>query len=73
MHGLINYPDAKAFVGFSYKLTCRKIFRHQFAVLADEIIFICRQGVAEDTEIAAKVSDGKRSLSIIHVHCRLYR
>jgi hypothetical protein len=28
-------------------------------------------GSAQDTEIAAKVSDRKRSLSIIHVRCRL--
>jgi hypothetical protein len=27
-HGLINYADTEAFVGFSHKLTCRKIFRH---------------------------------------------
>jgi hypothetical protein len=26
---------------------------------------------AQDTEISAKVSDSKRSLSIIHVHCHL--
>jgi hypothetical protein len=32
-HGLINYADTKAFVGFSSKLTCRKIFRHKFAIL----------------------------------------
>jgi hypothetical protein len=27
-HGLMSYTDTKAFVGFSQKLTCRKIFRH---------------------------------------------
>ncbi len=27
-HRLINYTDSKAFVGFSQKLTWRKIFRH---------------------------------------------
>jgi hypothetical protein len=26
-HGLINYTDTKAFVGFSLKLICKKIFR----------------------------------------------
>ncbi len=27
-HGLINYTDTKAFVGFSSKLTCMKIFQY---------------------------------------------
>ncbi len=55
-HGLINYTDTKAFVGFSQKLTCRKIAQHYFAILAGDNVFICRRGWegAQHTEIAAK-------------------
>jgi hypothetical protein len=58
-----RYPwTTKAFVGFSHKLTSRKIVRHKLTILADESVFICRQGVwvggggevAQDAEIAAK-------------------
>jgi hypothetical protein len=52
-----------------------------FAILADESVFLCREGVgggggvAQDLrktqKLPQKVSEGKRSLSIIYVHCRL--
>jgi hypothetical protein len=39
-HGLINYIDTKALLGFSQKLTSRKILRHYFANLADKSVFM---------------------------------
>ncbi len=53
-HGLINYTDTKAFVGFSEKIDLQESFRYEFAILADESVFICGQGVAQETQIAAK-------------------
>jgi hypothetical protein len=59
-HKLINYTATNAFAGFSSKFICKKIFRHYYAILADEWVLICRQGdggearPGQDTKIAAE-------------------
>jgi hypothetical protein len=75
-----RYPrTTKAFVGFSQKLTCRKIFPALICHPSGRKCIHLQTGVVgggggrwrKTQKLLQKVSDGKRSLSIIHVNCRL--
>jgi hypothetical protein len=68
-HGLINKQSQKHLSAFLIKLTDRKSFPSLFAILAD--MGWGERAWHKTCARHQKVSDGKRSLSIIHVHCRL--